>query len=103
MTMTVPGKGNAARNGGINGDLYVLLEEEKDPNFVREDNNVVYQLNISFPDAVLGTSVKIPTVTGTSVEFNVAPGTQPGSVLRIKGKGLPTYGEYGKGDLFWTQ
>ncbi|MBR2200716.1 MAG: molecular chaperone DnaJ [Bacteroidales bacterium] len=99
MTMTVPGKGNAARNGGINGDLYVLLEEEKDPNFVREDNNVVYQLNISFPDAVLGTSVKIPTVTGTSVEFNVAPGTQPGSVLRIKGKGLPTYGEYGKGDL----
>jgi molecular chaperone DnaJ len=99
MTMTVPGKGNAARNGGINGELYVLLEEEKDPNFVREDNNVVYQLNISFPDAVLGTSVKIPTVTGTSVEFNVAPGTQPGSVLRIKGKGLPTYGEYGKGDL----
>ena len=98
MTMTVPGKGNAGRNGGVNGDLQVLLEEEKDPRFVREDNNLVYQLNISFPEAVLGTTVEIPTINDTKVKFSIEPGTQPGSVFRIKGKGLPTYGEYGRGD-----
>ncbi|MCQ2250203.1 MAG: molecular chaperone DnaJ [Bacteroidales bacterium] len=99
MTMTVQGKGNAAPNGGINGDLYVVFEEEQDTQFVREDNNLVYRLNISIPDAIMGTTAEIPTISGTKVKFKIEPGTQPGSVFRLKGKGLPTYGEYGKGDL----
>ncbi|MBR4264641.1 MAG: molecular chaperone DnaJ [Bacteroidales bacterium] len=98
MSMTVQGKGNAAKNGGINGDLYVVFEEEPDPVLTREDNNLVYKLNISVPDAILGTTAEIPTISG-KVKFKIEPGTQPGSILRLKGKGLPTYGEYGKGDL----
>ena len=98
MSMTVQGKGNAARNGGVNGDLLVVFEEEPDPLLTREDNNLVYKLNISVPDAILGTTAEIPTISG-KVKFKIEPGTQPGSILRLKGKGLPTYGEYGKGDL----
>lgn len=98
MSMTVQGKGNAARNGGINGDLIVVFEEEQDPQLTREGNNLVYKLNISVPDAILGTTAEIPTING-KVKFKIEAGTQPGSILRLKGKGLPTYGEYGKGDL----
>ena len=59
---------------------------------------MIYKLNISVPDAILGTTAEIPTISG-KVKFKVEAGTQPGSILRLKGKGLPTYGEYGRGDL----
>ena len=98
MQMTVQGKGNAPKNGGENGDLLVVFEEEQDPQLTREDNNLIYNLNISIPDAILGANAEIPTIDG-KVKVKIDPGTQPGKVLRLKGKGLPTYGSYGRGDL----
>ncbi|HKL38006.1 MAG TPA: DnaJ C-terminal domain-containing protein, partial [Bacteroidales bacterium] len=98
MQMTVSGKGNAARRGGINGDLIVLIQEEKHPDFVRDGNDLIYGLYISFPKAVLGGPVEIPTLEG-KVKIKVDPGTQPGKILRLRGKGLPEVNGYGKGDL----
>jgi len=98
MQLSVSGKGNAARRGGINGDLLVLIEEEKHPDLVRDGNNLIYSLNISIPDAILGKAVEIPTVEG-KVKVKIDAGTQPGKVLRLRGKGLPEVNSYGKGDL----
>ncbi len=98
MQLSVSGKGNAARRGGINGDLLVLIEEEKHPDLVRDGNNLIYSLNISIPDAILGTPVEIPTVEG-KVKVKIDPGTQPGKILRLRGKGLPEVNSYGRGDL----
>ncbi|MFA5647128.1 MAG: molecular chaperone DnaJ [Bacteroidales bacterium] len=98
MQMSVSGKGNAARRGGINGDLLVLIEEEKDPNLTRDGNDLIYSLYLSFPDASLGAAVEIPTVDG-KVKIKIEPGTQPGRVLRLRSKGLPDVNGYGRGDL----
>ena len=98
MQMTVNGKGNAARRGGINGDLIVLIEEEKHPEFTRDGNDLIYGLYISFPKAVMGGAVEVPTIEG-KVKIKIDPGTQPGKILRLRGKGLPEVNGYGKGDL----
>jgi len=98
MQMNVSGKGNAARRGGINGDLIVIFEEADHPELIRDENDLLYNLYISFPEAALGTSVEIPTVE-SKVKIKIAPGTQGGKILRLKGKGLPSYGSYGKGDI----
>jgi molecular chaperone DnaJ len=98
MQMTVSGKGNAARRGGINGDLIVFIEEEKDPELIRDGNDLIYGLYVSFPQAALGGPVEVPTVDG-KVKIKVDPGTQPGKILRLRGKGLPEINGYGKGDL----
>jgi molecular chaperone DnaJ len=98
MQMNVSGKGSAARRGGVNGDLHVLFEEEDHPELVRDEENLLYNLFITIPDAILGTSVEIPTVD-SSVKIKIAPGTQAGKLLRLRGKGLPSYGSYGKGDI----
>jgi molecular chaperone DnaJ len=101
MQMSVSGKGNAARRGGVNGDLLVLIEEEKHPELIRDGNDLIYNLYISFPDAALGAPVEIPTVDG-KVKIKIDPGTQPGKVLRLRGKGLPEVNGYGRGDLLVT-
>lgn len=98
MQLSVSGKGNAARRGGINGDLLVLIEEEKHPDLIRDGHNLIYNLNISIPDAILGKTVEIPTVEG-KVKVKIEAGTQPGKILRLRGKGLPEINSYGKGDL----
>ena len=98
MQLTVAGKGNAARRGGVNGSLLVLIEEEDDPNFTRDGNDLLYNLNISIPQAILGDSVEIPTVD-TKAKIKIEPGTPTGKVLRLKGKGIPDVNGYGKGDL----
>ncbi len=98
MQMREEGKGNAPRRGGVNGDLIIAFEELEHPNLVRDGEDLLYNLNISFPDAVLGTSVEVPTVEG-DVKIKIAPGTPAGKVLRLRGKGLPSYGQYGRGDL----
>jgi len=98
MQMTVSGKGNAPRRGGINGDLLVVIDEEEHPDLIREGNDLIYNLFISIPDAVLGTHVEIPTVD-TNVKIKIEPGTQPGRILRLRGKGLPEVNGYGRGDL----
>ena len=98
MQMTVSGKGNAARRGGINGDLIVLIQEKEDPYFTRDGNDLIYGLYVSFPTAVMGGPVEVPTLDG-KVKIKVEPGTQPGKILRLRGKGLPEVNGYGKGDL----
>lgn len=98
MQMTISGKGNAARRGGVNGDLLVVIDEEEHPELIREGNDLIYNLFISVPDAILGTHVEIPTVD-TNVKIRIEPGTQPGKILRLRGKGLPEVNGYGRGDL----
>ncbi len=98
MQLNVSGKGNAAVRGGINGDLIVLIEEEEHPELKREGQHLVYNLHVSMPDAILGTSVDIPLVEGKA-KIKIDPGTQSGKVLRLKGKGLPDVNSYYKGDL----
>ena len=101
MVVNVPGKGNAGQHKGIPGDIQVLIEEEPNDTFVRDGNNVIYNLLLDFPTATLGGSVDIPTIDGKSVRIKIEPGTQPGKTLRLRGKGLPEvqgYG-YGMGDL----
>ncbi len=101
MQLSVSGRGNAARRGGVNGDLLVIIEEEKHPNLIRDGNDLIYNLYLSFPDAALGSNIEIPTVDG-KVKIKIDPGTQPGKVLRLRGKGLPDVNGYGKGDLLVT-
>jgi len=98
MQMTVAGKGNAARRGGVNGDLLVVIDEEEHPELIRDGNDLIYNLFISIPDAVLGTHVEVPTVDN-NVKIKIEPGTQPGKILRLRGKGLPEVNGYGRGDL----
>lgn len=98
MQMTVGGKGNSPRRGGVNGDLLVVIDEEEHPDLIREGNDLIYNLFISIPDAVLGTHVEVPTVD-SNVKIKIDPGTQPGKILRLRGKGLPEVNGYGKGDL----
>lgn len=98
MQMTVAGKGNAPRRGGENGDLLVVIDEEEHPDLIREGNDLIFNLFISIPDAVLGTHVEVPTVDN-NVKIKIEPGTQPGKILRLRGKGLPEVNGYGRGDL----
>ena len=98
MQLSVNGKGNAPRRGGINGDLIVLIQEEKDPDLIRDGNDLIYGLYLTFAEAALGAPVEIPTVDG-KVKIKIDPGTQPGKILRLRGKGLPEVNGYGKGDL----
>ena len=101
MQMSVSGRGNAARRGGVNGDLLVMIEEEKNPDLIRDGNDIIYNLYLSIPEATLGAPIEIPTVDG-KVKIKIDPGTQPGKVLRLKGKGIPDVNGYGKGDLLVT-
>lgn len=103
MVLTVSGKGNAGKLNGIAGDIQVFIKEEQDDTFVRDGNNLIYNLLLDFPTAALGGEVQIPTIEGGKVKFSIEPGTQPGKTLRLRGKGLPAvhgygYG-YGNGDL----
>jgi molecular chaperone DnaJ len=98
MQMTVGGKGNAPRRGGVNGDLLVVIDEEEHEELIREGNDLIYNLFISIPDAITGTQVEVPTVE-SNVKIKIEPGTQPGKILRLRGKGLPEVNGYGRGDL----
>ncbi len=106
MQLSLNGKGNAAPRGGIPGDLIVLVEEVPDSKLVRDGMNLLHDHHISFPQAALGTSIDVPTLEGKA-RIKIEPGTQPGKVLRLKGKGLPSVNSYGRGDLLvniniWT-
>lgn len=98
MTLSMRGKGNAARHGGVPGDLLILIEEEKDAELLRDENDLVYNLMLDIPTAVFGGKVEVPTVDGKA-RLTIEPGTQPGKILRLRGKGLPSPNGYGNGDL----
>ena len=94
MQVTINGKGNAGKHNGVPGDLLVLIEEEKHPELIRDESDLIYNLLLSVPTAALGGTVEIPTIDGKA-KIKIEPGTQPGKVLRLRGKGLPTINSYG--------
>jgi molecular chaperone DnaJ len=96
MQLSLSGKGNEIP-GGVPGDLLIVIEEIEDEVLVRDGNNVVFDLYISFVDAALGTTLEVPTIDG-KVKIKLEPGTQGGKVLRLKGKGIQELNGYGKGD-----
>lgn len=95
--LPIRGKGNAGKRGGDPGDLLVVIQEKEHPYFERHNNDVVYRLLVSFPEAVLGSEVEIPTLYGPE-KIKIDPGTQPGHAIKLKGKGIPHLNSYGKGD-----
>ena len=96
--LTMSGKGNAGKHNGVPGDLYIQIVEEESKELIRDGNDLVYNLMISVPQAALGAQVDIPTVNG-KVRMTIDAGTQPGKVMRLRGKGLPAINGYGTGDL----
>lgn len=97
MQLSMSGRGNAGERGGPPGDLLILIEEEKHPQLRRNDLDVIYQLHVSFPEVVLGTSVEVPTIDGKA-KIKIPAGTQSGKIFRLKGKGFPAFQSYEKGD-----
>ena len=97
MQLSINGKGNAGERGGSAGDLIVLIEEEAHPQLQRDGLNVAFELYVSFPDAVFGTQVEVPTIDGRA-KIKIPPGTQSGKIFRLKGKGFPHVNSYEKGD-----
>ncbi len=97
MIINVSGKGNAGPHNGINGDIQVIIEEERNDTFIRDKQDVIYNLLLDFPTATLGGEVEIPTIDGKRVRLKVEAGTQPGKSVRLRGKGLPAVQGYGRG------
>lgn len=97
MQLSMAGKGNAAPNGGVPGDLIILIEELAHDTLKREGNNIVYDLHVSIVDAALGCSAEVPTIDGKA-KIKIEAGTQSGKLLRLKGKGIPEVNSYHRGD-----
>lgn len=97
MQLVMNGKGHVPERGGQPGDLLIVVEGVPDEELQRDGNNVVYELWVSFVDATLGANVEVPTLTGRA-KLKIEPGTQPGKVLRLRGKGMHDLNGYGVGD-----
>ncbi len=98
MVLTLRGQGNAPRHGGVNGDLLIVIQEEKNSELIRDGIDLIYNLMLDFPTAALGGSAEVPTVEGRA-KLKIPAGTQPGKVLRLRGKGLPKMNSSVHGDL----
>lgn len=97
MVVNVSGKGNAGPHNGGNGNIQVYIEEEQNDTFIRDGQDVIYNLLLDFPTAALGGGVDIPTIDKQKAHIKIEPGTQPGKTLRLRGKGLPAVEGYGRG------
>jgi molecular chaperone DnaJ len=97
MQLSMSGKGNMPSRGGVAGDLLILIEEIEHEELKRDGHNVLYELHLSFIDAIFGTSVEVPTISGKA-KIKIDAGTQSGKILRLKGKGLKDINGYGTGD-----
>ena len=95
--MRLAGRGHAGERGGPPGDLYVLVSVADDERFVRDGNDLVTVVDVPAPAAALGTSVSVPTLDGDE-KVDVPAGTQPGTVVTLRGKGMPAIGRRGRGD-----
>ncbi len=95
--ITVRGQGNMGRRGGRRGDVYVVLEVQDDERFVREGADLYYELPVTYAQAVLGDSVEVPTILGSET-VDIPRGTQSGTILRLRAKGLPHLQAAGRGD-----
>ena len=98
MQLSVNGKGNAGRHNGYSGSLLILIEEQPHKELIRDENDLIYNLLLTVPQATLGGTVQIPTLDG-AVKVKIEPGTQPGKVLRLRYKGLPVLNSNQRGDL----
>jgi molecular chaperone DnaJ len=104
--LTLRGQGAAGQRNGPNGDLLVMLDIKDDERFERQGDDLIYDLPLSFSQAALGGEHEVPTPYGEE-QLRIPPGTQPETVLRLRGRGLPILGQEGKGDLLvrvhvWT-
>jgi molecular chaperone DnaJ len=97
MQLSMSGKGNAGERGGSSGDLIIMIEEEQHESLHRDGLNVSFDLYITIPDAIFGTSVEVPTIDGRA-KIKIPTGTQSGKIFRLKGKGFPEVQGYAKGD-----
>jgi molecular chaperone DnaJ len=97
MQLSMSGKGNAGERGGSSGDLIIMIEEEQHEFLHRDGLNVSFDLYITIPDAIFGTSVEVPTIDGRA-KIKIPAGTQSGKIFRLKGKGFPEVQGYAKGD-----
>ena len=97
MQVTMRCRGNAGIKGGPSGDLLISIEVKPHADLKRDGNNLIYEMYLSFPDAAIGCSVDIPTLSGP-VRIKIPPGTQSGKIFRLNGKGLPSVQSYGRGD-----
>lgn len=95
--MRLAGEGQPGLNGGPNGNLYIAINVRKHKFFRRKNNDILLDLNINIAQATLGTDVEVPTVDGLTI-LNIPAGTQPGKVLRMRGKGVPNIRSLGRGD-----
>ena len=95
--LPVRGKGNAGRRSGLVGDLIVIIEEKEHEYFTRREDNIIYHMTISYPDAALGAEVEVPTLYGYE-KLKIDDGTQPGTIITLKEKGIPHLNSYGKGN-----
>ena len=95
--LKLTGEGDGSLSGQA-GDLYVIIQIQEHSLFKREENDIVLELPVSYIDAILGTSIEVPTLTGR-VLIKIPPGTHTGQALRLKGKGLPKMGGFGSGDM----
>jgi molecular chaperone DnaJ len=91
------GEGHAGAQGARAGDVYVLVNVRPDPRFVREGNDIVSAVDLTVPQAALGTTVSVPTLAGDE-ELELPAGTQPGEVHVLRGKGMPVLQGRGRGD-----
>ncbi|MCR5515570.1 MAG: molecular chaperone DnaJ [Lachnospira sp.] len=100
QAIRISGKGEPGVNGGPRGDLLVVVSVSKDPNFIRDGYDVLSEVKISYPTAVLGGEIKVKTVDG-EVLYEVKPGTASGTRVRLRGKGMPTLrNENVRGDAY---
>jgi len=95
--LRLAGKGMQGRNGGPPGDLYLQISVMDHPLFTREEDDLIVEKEVGFPEAVLGTTVEVPTLEGRK-RLKIPPGTQSHTKLRLKGLGLPHFQREGKGD-----
>lgn len=100
MALRVPGHGLPSQEpGGRSGDLFVVVRSTPDPRFARDGADLWHSESLPVADAVLGITLQVPTLDGHA-SVTIPPGTQPDSVLRLRGKGLPEFGGGGHGDLY---
>ena len=100
--LRVSGEGNCGEKPGLEGDLIVTVHIKQDKRFTREGDNLFYEQQISFPQAALGDIISIPTIEGKEVEFKVTPGTQSGTVFKLRGQGMNSVRHSGRGNLYVT-
>ncbi len=95
--MTLRGEGNAGKRGGPSGNIIVIFQQLNHEYFTREGDDIIYDLFISYPEAVLGKDVEVPTLTGKAI-LKIEPGTQPGKLLKMREKGIQHLNRHGAGD-----